>query len=53
MVITKADMVDPEWIEMVKEDVATQVAGTFLEGKPVVTVSAYTGQGIPELRQAL
>ena len=53
MVITKCDMADPEWVEMVKEDVRTHVEGTFLEGKPVFTVSAYTGQGIPELRQAL
>ena len=53
VVITKCDMVDPEWVEMVKEDVAAQVAGTFLEGKPVFTVSAYTGQGIPELREKL
>ena len=53
VVITKCDMADPEWVEMVKEDVRTHVEGTFLEGKPVFTVSAYTGQGIPELRQAL
>ena len=53
VVITKRDMADPEWVEMVKEDVRTHVEGTFLEGKPVFTVSAYTGQGIPELRQAL
>ena len=53
VVITKCDMADPEWVEMVKEDVRTHVEDTFLEGKPVFTVSAYTGQGIPELRQAL
>lgn len=53
VVITKTDMVDPEWVDMVKEDVAAQVEGTFLEGKPVYAVSAYTGDGIPELRQAL
>ena len=53
VVITKCDMADPEWVEMVKEDVRTHVEGTFLEGKPVFTVSAYTGRGIPELRQAL
>ena len=53
VVITKADMVDPEWVEMVKDDVAAQVEGTFLEGKPIMTCSAYTGQGIPELREAL
>jgi selenocysteine-specific elongation factor len=53
VVITKCDMVDPEWVEMVKEDVRAQTAGTFLEGKPVYTVSAYTGQGIAGLRSKL
>ena len=53
VVITKCDMVEPEWVEMIQEDIASRVAGTFLEGKPVFQVSAYTGQGIPELRQAL
>ena len=53
VVITKCDMADPEWVEMVKEDVRTHVEGNFLEGKPVFTVSAYTGRGISELRQAL
>ncbi len=53
VVITKCDMVDPDWVEMVKEDVAAQVKGTFLEGKPVYPVSAYTGEGIDELRDAL
>lgn len=53
VVITKADMVDPEWVEMIAEDVRERVKGTFLEGKPIMTVSAYTGQGIAELRQHL
>jgi len=53
VVITKTDMVDEDWVEMIKDDVATHVKGTFLEGKPVVCVSAYTGQGIPELKQML
>lgn len=53
VVITKTDMVDPEWVDMVREDVAAQVEGTFLEGKPVLAVSAYTGEGIKELREHL
>ncbi|MBR2308951.1 MAG: selenocysteine-specific translation elongation factor [Oscillospiraceae bacterium] len=53
VVITKADMVDPEWLELMQEEIAGKVAGTFLEGKPIHTVSAYTGQGIPELREML
>ena len=53
VVITKCDMVEPEWVEMVKEDVKAQTEGTFLAGKPVYPVSAYTGQGIAELREKL
>ena len=53
VVITKADTVDPEWLELMQEEIAERVKGTFLEGKPIHTVSAYTGQGIPELKEML
>ncbi|MBU5626217.1 selenocysteine-specific translation elongation factor [Oscillibacter sp. MSJ-2] len=53
VVITKCDMAESEWVEMIREDVAQQVKGTFLEGKPVLAVSAYTGEGIPELKEHL
>ena len=53
VVITKADTVDPEWLELMREEIADRVAGTFLEGKPIHTVSAYTGQGIAELKEML
>ncbi|MBR5538015.1 MAG: selenocysteine-specific translation elongation factor [Clostridia bacterium] len=53
VVITKADTVDPEWVDMIREDVREQVKGTFLENKPIMAVSAYTGEGIPELREHL
>jgi selenocysteine-specific elongation factor len=53
IVITKADTVDPEWVELMQEEIAGRVQGTFLEGKPIHVVSAYTGQGIPELKDAL
>lgn len=53
IVITKKDMVDEEWLEMVQEEVHERAKGSFLEGKPILTVSAYTGEGIPELKQAL
>lgn len=53
VVITKSDLVDEEWLEVVREDVAEHVRGTFLEGKPVLAVSAYTGAGINELRAEL
>jgi len=51
--INKADLVDDEWIEMVKLDVSEMVRGTFLEGAPMMPVSAITGRGVTELRQAI
>ncbi len=53
IVITKKDMVDEEWLEMVQEEVRERAKGSFLEGKPILAVSAYTGEGVPELKQAL
>ena len=53
LVITKTDMADRDWIDMVKEDAKERVKGTFLEGKPVFEVSTYTGDGIDALREAL
>ena len=51
--LTKVDMVDADWIELVREDVAQLLAGTFLGGCPIVPVSSKTGEGLPELRAAL
>jgi selenocysteine-specific elongation factor len=51
--LTKTDLVDEDWIELVSEDAREFLKGTFLEGKPIVPVSAKTGQGIDELRRAL
>jgi selenocysteine-specific elongation factor len=54
VVLTKIDLVsDPEWVEMVREDVTDFLKGTFLEGSPVISVSAATGEGIEELRLEL
>ena len=53
VVLTKTDMVEPDWIGLVRDDVAALVRGTFLEGAPVVAVSAKTGAGLDELRAAL
>ncbi len=53
VVITKTDMVEEDWIQVIREDVADHVKGTFLENAPVVEVSAYTGKGIQELKALL
>jgi len=49
VVLTKIDMVDEEWLELVKEDVSNFLSDTFLAGAPIVPVSSVTGQGIKEL----
>lgn len=51
--INKIDLVDEEWLELVRLDVQKLVAGSFLENAPIVMVSALTGQGIPELKKAI
>ena len=40
VVLTKTDLVDDEWLELVREDLADEVRGTFLEGAPVVGYAA-------------
>jgi selenocysteine-specific elongation factor len=47
--LTKADLVDEEWIEMVREEVAEVLLPTTLAGSAIIPLSAYTGQGLPEL----
>lgn len=51
--LTKTDMVEEDWLEMVVEDVSGFLEGTFLEGAPVLPVSAHTGAGLDELRGAV
>ncbi|MCL6466287.1 MAG: GTP-binding protein [candidate division WOR-3 bacterium] len=46
VVLNKIDLVDKDWLEMVRLDVQELVRGSFLEGAPVVAVSARTGAGI-------
>ncbi len=53
VVLTKTDMVESDWIELVRDDVAGVVRGTFLEGAPIVAVSSKTGAGLIELRSTL
>ena len=53
MVINKCDLVDEEWLELVEEEIQEELEGTFLEGAPVVKVSAATGQGLDELTDTI
>lgn len=51
--LTKIDMVDPDLLELAKEDVASFLEGTFLEGSSIFPVSSVTGEGLEALRQAI
>lgn len=47
--LTKVDLVDREWLELVTEEVRRYLAGTFLADAPVIGVSSVTGQGLDVL----
>ena len=51
--LTKSDLADPDLVELVRLETHDYVAGSFLEGAPVVAVSSKTGAGLDDLRAAL
>ena len=51
--VTKIDMVDEEWLELVLEDIRDFARGTFLQEAPIVPLSSVTAKGIPEFIQTL
>jgi selenocysteine-specific elongation factor len=51
--LTKCDLVEASWLELVGEEVRALVAGTFLEGAEIVPTSATSGLGIDRLKAAL
>ena len=53
VVLSKIDLVDEEWLELVAEDIRDFVSGTFLEEAPVLRLSSTTGEGISEFVDAL
>ncbi len=53
VVVTKTDLSDPEFQEILRLEIDEFVAGSFLENAPVHHVSSVTLEGIPELRTAI
>src|SRR5574338_241341 len=53
LVITKADVADAEMRELAALEARELTAGSFLDGAPLLTVSAKTGEGIPDLKAML
>jgi len=52
-VLTKVDLVEPDWLELVTAELAETLAATSLGGAPILPVSALTGQGMVELKAGL
>lgn len=53
VILTKIDLVDKEWLNLVKDDVTSFLTATFLQAAPIVEVSSETGEGIKELVRTL
>jgi selenocysteine-specific elongation factor len=51
--LTKMDMVEKEWTDIIEEDVRAHLKDTFLADAPIIRVSATTGKGIEALKKAL
>jgi selenocysteine-specific elongation factor len=51
--LTKRDLVDEEWLELVQADVEETLKGTTLAGAPIIACSSITGEGLDRLKEAL
>src|SRR5579864_2768838 len=51
--ITKADLVEPDAVGLVKLEAEEFVRGSFLENAPIISLSARTGVGIEELKREM
>jgi selenocysteine-specific elongation factor len=53
VVINKVDLVDPEMLELVVDEVTEAMAGSFLEKAEIIPVSSRTGEGIEQLKRSI
>ena len=53
IVLTKKDLVDEEWLELVQDDIREYFKDTFLDDVPMIPVSSVSGDGIEEVRQTI
>lgn len=51
--LTKCDLAEPTWVDLVEEEIRDLVAGTFLADAPIIRTSTLRGAGIDELKRAL
>jgi selenocysteine-specific elongation factor len=53
VVINKTDLVDPEMIELVQDEILEATAGSFLDGSEIIPVSSRTGEGLDRLKKTI
>ena len=51
--LTKSDIVEKEWLQLVQDEVRDFVKGTFLEGSPIIAVSSKTGENLDLLKKEI
>jgi selenocysteine-specific elongation factor len=51
--LTKKDLVDQEWLDLVEQEVREAVKDTFLADAPIVPCSSQSGEGLDQLKDAL
>ncbi len=51
--LTKADLVEPDWMDLVEDEIREVLATTPYAGAPVIPVSAVSGRGLEELKRTL
>ncbi len=51
--LTKIDMVEPDWLDLVEDDIRQRLRGSFLENAPVFRVDSLSGRGVEELKAAI
>ncbi len=49
VVINKIDLVEPDWLDLLEQELKSKLAGSFLEDAPIFRVSAETGAGFEKL----
>lgn len=53
VVITKCGLAERDWVDLVAEEIREMVAGSFLEGRPIVRADSLSGDGVEDVRRAL
>lgn len=50
VVVTKADLVEPDWLDLVREEIREGLADSIMAKAPLITVDSLSGRGIDDLR---